>query len=131
VLQPALVLGVVLVHAQVHGLDGLQELVGAAHAVVQAPFVVHRGDGAPVAVGEALDRSVRVGILGVVGAAVTQGAGHIGDILVGQVSVDVGEHLLDIAVGLVHILAGVLAGRLVKIQEVAAGSQRENTQNIK
>ena len=130
VLQPALVLGVVLVHGEVYGLDGFQELVGAADAIVEAPLVVHGLDGTPVAVGETLHGGIGVGIFGIVGAAVAKRAGDIGDILVGHVSIDVGEHLLDIAVGFVHIIPGVLAGGLVKVQHVAGSCQNESTQYV-
>ena len=126
VLQPALVLVVIFVHGQVHGLDGLEELVRRADAVEEAPLVVHGVQGAPVAVGEALHAGVRVGVFGVVGTAVAQGAAHVGDVLVGHVAVDVREHLLDVAVRQVHVLAGVVAGRLVEIQEVAAREKKRS-----
>ena len=104
-----------------------EKLVGAADTFIQAPFVVHVVDGCPVAVGETLDGGVGVGIFGIVASAGAQGAGHVGNILVGQVAVDVGEHLLDIAVGTVHIIPGVLAGRFIKVQDVARNSQNEST----
>ena len=130
VVQPALVVGVILVHGQVHGLHGLQELVGGADAVIQAPLVVHRVQGAPVAVSEALHAGVRVGILGVVGAALAHRTAHIGDILVREVSVDVGEHPLDVAVRLVHVLPGVVGGRFVKVQEIAARCKERRREDI-
>ena len=130
VLQPALVLVVVFVHGQVHGLDRLEELVGGTDtAVHRAPLVVHRVQGAPVTVGEALHAGLRIGVLGIVRTAVAQGAAHVGDVLVRHVSVDVGEHLLDIAVRQVHVLPAVVAGGFVEVQEIASGREDGHTEN--
>ena len=110
------VLGLVVPHQ-------LQEIIGRTDAAIELPFGVHGGDGAPVAVGEALDGGFRIGVFGVVGTAVAEGAGHIGDILARHVTIDVGEQPVDIAVVGDHVLAGVVGGRLVEIQDVAARTE--------
>ena len=104
----------------------VQEVVGRTDAAIEIPLGVNGGDGAPVSVGETLDGGFRVGVFGVIGAAVAECAGHIGDILARHIPIDVGEQPVDIAVVGNHVLAGVVGGRLVKIQDVATGKKKRS-----
>ena len=112
--------GHVLIHGKIHGLHGLQELVGGTYAIIEVPFGIHGGGGAPVSVVETLDGSIGVSVFCVIGTAVTHGATYVNNVLVGHISVDVGKHLLDVVISLIPVLARVYPGCLIKIQEMAS-----------
>ena len=101
----------------------IQEVVGCTDAAKEFPLGINGRDGAPVAVGEALDGGFRVCVFGIVGATVAKGAAHIINVLVGHIAIDIGEHLLNVAVAGEHILTGEVGRRLVKIQDVATCTQ--------